>query len=181
MTVGAVMTRPVQEWFGLVIILCSRRHEAMPCEGGVNSSPCHTPLRAPTLTGPSLCRHAPHCWNTWGTCCVSLAHAGAGVVGIARCQGRAKHAEFWRAYSRSKRRWAKPLFRVLNTNVNTSHFQALMCTHRPQNQLCLKFVCARFIEKSFPTRRGKSPNHREKANFFVIWLDGQWSSIQETS
>ena len=178
MTVGAVMTRPVQEWFGLVIILCSRRHEAMPCEGGVNSSPCHTPLRAPTRTGPADMLHTA---GIRDVLVVFLAHGGAGVVGIASCQGREKHAEFWRAYSRSRRRRAKPLFRVLGTNKHTSHSQALMCTHRPQNQLCLKFVCARFIEKSFPTRRGKSPNHREKANFFVIWLDGQWSSIQETS
>ena len=165
-------------WFGYYPL----QQEAMPCEGGVNASPCHTPLRAPTLTGPSLCR--PDMLCTIGirdVLVVFLAHAGAGVVGIARCQGRAKHAEFWRAYSRSRRRRAKPLFRDLSTNVHTSHFQALMCTHRPQNQLCLKFVCARFIEKSFPTRRGKSPNHREKANFLLIWLDGQWSSIQETS
>ena len=91
MTVGAVMTRPVQEWFGLVIILCSRRQEAMPCEGGVNSSPCHTPLRAPTRTGPADMLHTA---GIRDVLVVFLAHGGAGVVGIASCQGRAKHAEF---------------------------------------------------------------------------------------
>ena len=106
---------------------------------------------------------------------VFLAHAGAGVVGIASCQGRAKHAEFWRAYSRSKRRRAKPLFRVLSTNVHTSHFQALMCILRPQNQLCLRLVCARFIEKgiSYKKREESDPLGKGQLLFDMIG----WSMI----
>ena len=116
---------------------------------------------------------------TLSNTCKALVRAGVVRVGIA-LQGREEQAEFWEDYSRTRLCRERPLFRVLSTNVHTSHFQALMCILRPQNQLCLKFVCARFIEKVFPTRRGESQNHREKANFLLIWLDGQWSSIQET-